>query len=194
MGGLRIVAGRWGGRRLRAPDGGVRPTSERVREAWMSKLAPALSNATVLDLFAGSGILGLEALSRGASRAVFVERSRSVARNLEANIAALDAGGSCEVVIGDVFRYLDRAAGERFDIAFADPPYGEDLAARLVARFRQRPFAAILSVEYRFGERMELPPDAEERRYGDTALAFLTGSSPSSSSSSWSSSSSSPED
>ena len=158
----------------------------------MSKLEPELGGADVLDLFAGSGILGLEALSRGASRAVFVERHRSVARILKANIESLDAADLCEVIVGDVFRYLDRAEGNRFDIAFADPPYGQGLAARLVARFRERPFADLLSVEYRFGETVRLPPEAEERRYGDTALAFLTAASPSSSPSS--SSSSSPED
>lgn len=171
---MRIVGGRWGGRRLKAPPGrGVRPTTDRVREAWMSAVGPALPGARVLDLFAGSGALGLEALSRGASEVVFVERGRDALRVLRENVAALGAGAESTVVADDVFRYLGRNA-ELFDLAFADPPYDTGDAPALVARFLARPFARELWLEHAWREALPLPPDARTRRYGDTALTTLT--------------------
>lgn len=173
MGELRIVAGRWGRRRLRAPTGpAVRPTSERVREAWMNALGGVLEDARVLDLFAGSGALGLEALSRGAAHVTFVERDRRATACLRANIAALDAGECTAVVALDVFDYLKRSEA-RFDVALADPPYREGLAARLVARFREKPFARILCVEHEVDEQLDVTADTVRRRYGDTALTFI---------------------
>jgi len=139
----------------------------------MSVIGPEIPGARAVDLFAGSGALGLEALSRGAEHVTFVERAGSARRILEANIATLDADESVEVVSDDVFRFLRRNAGERWDIALADPPYGGDLAARLVAIFREEPFARILCVEHRHDDALELPDDADQRRYGDTALTFL---------------------
>ncbi len=177
MGELRIVAGVWGRRRLRVPRGRpVRPTSERVREAWMSVLGPALEGATVLDLFAGSGALGLEALSRGACHATFVERSRRVLGYLRANVAALGADERVTIVAADVFSYLHGLAPDGFDIALADPPYGHGLAERLLASYQRSPFARILSVEHEPGEQVSLPPGAEQRRYGDTLITFIAAS------------------
>jgi 16S rRNA (guanine966-N2)-methyltransferase len=159
---------------LKVPRGRMlRPTAERVREAWMSALAPDLEGAGVLDLFAGSGALGLEALSRGARHTTFVERNARALRCLRANIAALGAEPLATVVAGDVFDYLEGRVGRAFDIALADPPYGQGLASRLVEAYLSRPFARILSVEHDPGERLSLPPGAEERRYGDTAIAFI---------------------
>ena len=175
MGELRIVAGTWGRRRLSAPRGdAVRPTSERVREAWLNVLGPDLQGATILDLFAGSGALGLEALSRGASHATFVESDRRVLQCLRANIAALDAGEQATVVALDVFRYVEGLDADAFDIVLADPPYSRGLAKRLVERYTLKPFARVLSVEHGVGEELTLPPGTEQRRYGDTTLTIIS--------------------
>ena len=167
---MRIVAGEFGGRRLATPrDTRVRPTADRVREAWMSILAEALPAARVLDLYAGSGALGLEALSRGAASADFVELNPPSLHALEANVAALGVAGRTRIHRGDALRFAERLDAGTYDVAFADPPYSMDAAGRLVALFRQRPFARILSVEHRAGE--PLAGD-DTRRYGDTAITF----------------------
>src|SRR5690606_7654715 len=97
---MRVIAGRWGGRRLRVPSAGVRPTADRVREALFASLGD-LAGARVLDLFAGSGALGIEALSRGAAAAVFVERSAAAAAVVRANLEALGAGEAARVLRGE---------------------------------------------------------------------------------------------
>lgn len=139
----------------------------------MSALGAHVVGATVLDLFAGSGALGLEALSRGARSVVLVERARSAVRVIEDNVEILDAGDACRVVNDDVFRYLKRL-DEPVDLAFADPPYSMGAAARLVERFVDAPFASELWLEHPFREELPLPVDARTRRYGDTALTTLT--------------------
>jgi 16S rRNA (guanine966-N2)-methyltransferase len=167
---MRIVGGQFGGRRLVVPkDSRVRPTADRVREAWMSILGDALVDAQVLDLFAGSGALGLEALSRGAARVTFVELSPPSLKALEQNIIALGAQDAVTVQRGDAVRYAERLPLHAFDVVLADPPYSIDHAARLVALFRRHPFGRILSVEHRAD--LELAGD-DTRRYGDTAITF----------------------
>jgi len=171
---LRIISGCWKGRRLGSLRGtSVRPTTDRVREAWMSALGGDMDEITVLDLFSGSGALGLEALSRRASSAVFVEQDRGALRILRANIELLGAWDKCMVVEDDVFHYLD-GNREVFDVALADPPYGTAASVSLVSFFLQKPFAHELWLEHRWGE--ELAPDdvARTRRYGDTALTTIT--------------------
>jgi len=168
---MRIVAGEFGGRRLSRPkDARVRPTADRVREAWMSILADAIPGARVLDLYAGSGALGLEALSRGAATATFVELNPPSLRALQANVAALGVGERATVHRGDALRYVEGLSAGAFDVALADPPYARDDAARLVALFRSTPFARILSVEHSAAERLD---GDSTRRYGDTALTFF---------------------
>ncbi len=170
------MAGRWRGRRIEAPPGPrVRPTTDRVREAWMSALQGALPGARVVDLFAGSGALGLEALSRGAEHVVFVERAGPSLRALRANLDRHGAEAQATVVADDVLRWLDRDP-EPCDLAFADPPYGGGEAARLVGRFLERPFATELWLEHAWRDReaLGLPPEVRTRRYGDTALTALT--------------------
>ncbi len=170
---MRIIAGRWKGHGLKALRGrSVRPTTDRVREAWMSALGGDVTGASVLDLFAGSGALGLEALSRGADRVVFVERSRGALRVLRANIERLHAGDQARVVTEDVFRFL-RRVDEPYDIALADPPYGSGYASRLVEHFREEPFARELWLEHPVREELSLPSSAKTRRYGDTALSRI---------------------
>ncbi|MAF27477.1 MAG: 16S rRNA (guanine(966)-N(2))-methyltransferase RsmD [Gemmatimonadota bacterium] len=124
---MRIVGGGFRGRKLRAPEGtSTRPTADRVRESIFDLLGPVLPGTVVLDLFAGSGALGLEALSRGAIRAVFVERAQPALRVLRGNLTALGVAESAAVWPGDAFRVLaDRR--DRFDLVFADPPYREEL-------------------------------------------------------------------
>ena len=129
---MRIVAGRWGGRTIATPPGrDTRPTAERVREALMSVLAAELPGARVLDLFAGSGALGLEALSRGAEQATFVESAERASRVLRGNIAALGASENARVVNSDALRFLNGIEALEFDLAFADPPYDRQPAGRV---------------------------------------------------------------
>lgn len=172
---MRIIAGRWGGRRLRPLRGRrTRPTTDRVREAWFSALAPELPGARVLDLFAGTGALGLEALSRGADSVVFVERSGGAIRTLRENVDLLGADEESEVVRGDAVSYVEELAEGAFDVVLADPPYGRGFARLLLETFHRRPFARSLWVEHRSDEEVPDLPDLRARRYGDTTLTTLT--------------------
>jgi 16S rRNA (guanine966-N2)-methyltransferase len=171
---VRIIAGRWKGHRLKVLHGrDVRPTSDRVREAWMSALGGRIGGARVVDLFAGSGALGLEALSRGAASVVFVERARRALQLLRANIELLGASSQCRVWEGEVFRFLE-GLDEPFDVALADPPYAKGEAQRLADVFVKAPFAKELWLEHPWRESLQLPESARTRRYGDTALSTIT--------------------
>lgn len=172
---MRIVAGEWRGRRIEAPRGrDTRPTTDRVREAWMSALQPEIPDARVLDLFAGSGALGLEALSRGAEHATFVESAPAALRALNANISTLSAAPRARVVRTDAIRFVEGLSPGEFDLALADPPYGRGFAARLVEIWRGSPFARTLAIEHRRDDELPEVPGARERRYGDTVITFLT--------------------
>ena len=128
---LRIVAGNWRSRLLDIADApGLRPTSERIRETLFNWLAPHIHGARCLDLFAGTGALGLEALSRGAKRAVFVESSPRAVATLNANIEVLNAADAT-VVDMDAFRYLRQATTDKFDLLFLDPPFADGLIAEV---------------------------------------------------------------
>ncbi len=177
---MRIVAGEFRGRRLLAPKGrAVRPTTDRVREAVFSIIAARLPDARVLDLFAGTGALGLEALSRGASRAVFVDVSPDSIRLIQANIAACGATERTEVVRGSAPQVLRLLAGreDRFDLIFMDPPYGEgqvEAALPLVEAVAGED--ALVVAEHHI---KDVLPDrvgrwtrARERRYGDTMISL----------------------
>jgi len=176
---MRIIAGRWKGHGLKAvPAKGVRPTTDRVREAWMSALSGDVRDARVLDLFSGSGALGLEALSRGAESAVFVERGHAALGVLRANIELLGAGAQSTVADRDVFAYLKEFTGE-FDLAFADPPYQGTDAGRLLERYLDAPFARQLWLEHPWRHTLPLPEGCRTRRYGDTALSTIIAGPPS---------------
>ena len=173
---MRIVAGRWRGRRIRPPsDARVRPTADRVREAWMSIVQPYLHDARVLDLFAGSGALGLEALSRGAASADLVEVSAAGVRAIRENAEVLGAGDELRVHRADALRFIDKLEPHAFDVGFADPPYGNGLAHAVAERWLDVPFADVLGVEHESKERM---PEGDTRRYGSTAITFYTVASP----------------
>jgi 16S rRNA (guanine966-N2)-methyltransferase len=171
---MRVIAGQYGGRRLQAPPGdATRPTSDRVREALFSVLAARVDGARVLDLFAGSGALGIEALSRGAGSAVFVERDAKAVAAIERNLAAV--GVEETVVRQDVERFLARADGA-FDLVFCDPPY--DSAARLAGPLAEH-LPALCAEDARIVTESDkrnplvLPfPLLVERAYGDTRIAI----------------------
>jgi 16S rRNA (guanine966-N2)-methyltransferase len=168
---MRIVAGRWRGRTIEAPVGRlVRPTADRVREAWMSIVAPLLPEARVLDLCAGSGALGIEAVSRGAAYADLVEIAPPSLRAIQSNVAALGAGDAIRVHRQDALRFVEGLEAGAYDIAFADPPYDLGMAEAIAERWLAVPFANVLGVEHRRTER--LPGDGDRRQYGQTAITF----------------------
>ena len=167
---MRIIAGEFRGRRLRVPgDRRTRPTADRVREAWFSILGDSMVGAAVVDLFAGSGALGLEALSRGAQHVDFVEVANAAVKSLRANIATFDVEDRVTLHHGDGIRFAQSLGPAAFDIAVADPPYTGDCATQLVRIFEDRPFARVLGIEHRAAD--DIGGD-ETRRYGDTALTF----------------------
>lgn len=166
---MRVVAGELRGRRLVTPAGAAtRPTSDKVRQATFNALESAgeVADAVVLDLFAGSGALGIEALSRGAAHATFVERDRGALAALRANLDALDLTGRSTVVVGDA---LQRAGG-RWDLVLLDPPYAFDGWAQLLSGID----AGVVVCES--GEAIAAPPGwrlAREKRYGSTVVTIF---------------------
>lgn len=170
---MRIVGGRWAGKSLVSPAGRVRPTAETVRAGWLDVLEPHLRGARVLDLFSGSGALGLEALSRGAASADFVENGSAALHSLKANVAACRKGSRATVRIfkKDAVRFVDALEARTYDIVFADPPYGSAKLDRIVDRWRAVPYGHILSVEHAAGVR--LPKGGSTREFGDTAVTIF---------------------
>ena len=187
---MRIVAGTLGGRVIQAPPGmDTRPTSEKVRQAIFNIL-PDLTGATVIDLFAGSGALGLEAISRGAEHVTFVEKSRKAADVLKANIAKLRADNEAEVevLVGDALKLAARPmplAKTPYMLVFLDPPYKSDLAIRAAQLLdKQNYFQAfvggedpIVVIEH---DDEHVPPETlgsllrtDQRTYGDTMVSFF---------------------
>lgn len=181
---MRVIGGAHRGRRLRAPGGfRTRPTASRVREALFDILGPTVRGQRVLDLFAGTGAVGIEALSRGAARVVFVERDRAALRALRANLAAVGAGHArARVVAGDAVAAVRRLgrSEQPFDLVFLDPPYAGDLAPRTLAALTRsglvRPGTRVV-VQHRAGVPLPrvagLEPVGPVRRFGDTALTLL---------------------
>ena len=158
---LRIVAGKWRSRLLQIADvPGLRPTSERIRETLFNWLAPTIEGARCLDLFAGTGALGLEALSRGAGEAVLVEQSRAAIATLQNNVQTLDAP-AVTVIHGDAFEYLRRQDTGLFDIVFLDPPFAAenlaDLCRLLAGSSLLAPAARVYIEEDRAAPDLELP-------------------------------------
>ncbi len=171
MGSIRIIAGEFKGRRLKTPTGStVRPTADRVRESWFNILQRSIRGARVLDLFAGSGALGFESLSRGAVSADFVELHRASLTVLKANAETLKVEDRVTIHRVDGLRFAEGLRPGEYDVAFADPPYAGDQAARLVAMFRATPFANVFAIEHAAAQAM---PGDDTRRYGDTAVTFV---------------------
>lgn len=170
VGKVRLIGGRWRGTRLAVPDApGLRPTSDRVRETLFNWLLPMLPGARVLDLFAGSGALGLEALSRGAASAVLVERDPALAKALRDTTARLQGGESATVVQADAMAWLASQPGAAFDLAFVDPPFAANLWNEVLPRLLPRlAGAAWLYVESPQETAPVLPADWELHREGRT--------------------------
>ena len=157
---MRIVGGIWAGHTLVSPGKRVRPTHEDVRDAWMNLLQDDIDGARIVDLFAGSGGVGLEALSRGAASADFVDNSSEALHALKANIAKRKlrplkrgetpskSNKSARIFKRDAIPFTARLSPGAYDIAFADPPYGSRKLDRIIATWRATPFSQILSVEH----------------------------------------------
>jgi len=175
---VRIVGGNLGGRVLRAPAGAAtRPTSEKVREAVFNILDP-VADARVLDLFAGSGALGLEALSRGAAHVTFVDSARAAVAAIRSNLRALGVADRATVIAGDAVAAARQVPPAPWQLVFVDPPYRSDLAVRAVSVLPEAHLApgAVIVIEH---DRHNQPPDplgsllrTDQRRYGDTLISF----------------------
>jgi 16S rRNA (guanine966-N2)-methyltransferase len=180
---MRIIAGALKGAQLVTPRGHrTRPTADQVRIALMDTLMPSLPGARFLDLFAGAGSVGLEALSRGARRAVFVERDADAATALRRNVAALHVADQTLVLPIDAARALTRlaAAGERFDVVFLDPPYGAGLVEDTLLRLGGGEVITLDAIVVAQHFTKHAPPERigalaayRSRRFGETTLTFF---------------------
>jgi len=180
---MRIISGASKGRKLRMPSGrSVRPTSDRVKESIFNILGDEVKGKLVLDLFAGTGNLGIEALSRGAAKVVFVEKGRQALRIIERNLLETGMAVRSEVLPKDVTRAIGILAqrNESFDLILMDPPYREGWIMKALERFRRTPVhheGSLLVIEH---DRREPLPDVVEgwevikqRKLGDTLVSFL---------------------
>ena len=182
---MRVTGGELCGRRIRAPRAGVRPTADRVRESVFAALDD-LEGMAVLDLYAGSGTLGIEALSRGALSVVFVEHAQRGVAVLRENLESLELSERASIYRADAQRCLRRLRrdGRRFDIVFADPPYDSKESWRVLAELASGDLLAAgarVVVEHARGS--PLPPirgleHEEERRYGETVVTRLRRNTP----------------
>ena len=177
---MRIIAGAWRGRRLAVPDApGLRPSPDRLRETLFAWLGPHLPGARCVDLFAGSGALGLEAASRGAGAVTLVERERSVADALGASLRILGTDGSVTLLRRDWRAALDERPGP-YDVAFVDPPFGQDLQGPALERLAAGALApgARVHVEMPAADArgFEPPPGyaaLRDKRFGDVVARLL---------------------
>jgi 16S rRNA (guanine966-N2)-methyltransferase len=179
---VRIIAGKYRSARIHSPGGrNVRPTSDRVREAIFSILGEDVVGVSVLDLFAGSGAMGLEALSRGANKAIFVEKSRKAASIIFRNIKDLGIEKKAfEVVICDSLDYLKKAfrKGNRYGLVFIDPPYESSLGNEALDFFDHSPLleeGGMLVCEFKRGRALTIPNGIsvfKEKVYGDSSVTF----------------------
>lgn len=168
---MRIVAGKFRGRPLTSPnDFRVRPTAENVRSDVLDFLGPDLPNARVLDLFAGSGALGLEAISRGALSVDFVETRPASLHALKANVVALKVRERSRIFKRDALPFAAALSAGSYDIAFVDPPYGSRMLDRVLDSWRMTGFARILVAEH--ARTHELPKGAERFLFEDTSITF----------------------
>ena len=178
---LRIIAGLAKALVLKSPKGlATRPTADRVKEALFSVLMPYLENAVVLDVFGGSGALGLEAVSRGAVRAVFIEANAATASLLKANVTAAGFTKQAKVITGDALKIIPVLKGQKFNLVFLDPPYNKGLLNKTIQSLANAGILedeAVLTVETSSKNKEYLPTDGfrvfKESKYGDTTIIYL---------------------
>ena len=169
---MRIVGGKFAGRDLTSPaDFRVRPTAEHVRAALLDLLADDIREARVLDLFAGTGALGLEAISRGAKTADFVETRPSSLHALKANVVALRLRERTRIFKRDALPFAAALDAGRYDLAFADPPYESRMLDRVIDSWKERRFARVFAVEH--ASTHELAAGSLHRVYDDTAITIF---------------------
>jgi 16S rRNA (guanine966-N2)-methyltransferase len=177
---VRIIAGQLKGRQLKSPTwDGLRPTSDRLRETLFNILAPRIEGARMLDGYAGTGAVGLEAISRGAAHVTFVERDRRALALIDANLAACRVEDGYTIEVGDVVAVLQRQRSDApFDLVFLDPPYDiADTGAMLDAAVRLLTPNGLLVVERATRRDLDIPASltrARDVRSGDSTLTFLT--------------------
>ena len=168
---MRIVGGKFAGRDLHSPrDSRVRPTAEHVRAGLLDMLGDAVQDARIIDLYAGTGALGLEAISRGAKSADFVEFRPSSLHALKANIAALRLRDRTRVFKRDALPFAAMLGEHAYDIAFLDPPYESRQLDRVLDTWRERRFSRILAAEH--ARTHELPRGARSRTFEDTVVTI----------------------
>jgi 16S rRNA (guanine966-N2)-methyltransferase len=167
---MRIVAGKFAGRNLTSPDPRVRPTAEAVRAALLDLLAADVPKARVLDLFAGSGALGLEAISRGAISADFVEFRPGSLHALKANVAALKVRERTRIFKRDALPFAAALVKNSYDIAFVDPPYESRMLDRVIASWMATRFSRILAVEH--AKIHKLPRGTTQQTFDDTSITI----------------------
>lgn len=168
---MRIVGGKFAGRDLTSPnDFRVRPTAEHVRAALLDLLAPDVKGARVLDLFAGTGALGLEALSRGAARCDFVETRPASLHALKANVVALRLNDRTRIFKRDALPFAAALREGAYDLAFVDPPYESRMLDRVIDSWMAHRFARVLVCEH--ARTHELPKGATHRVFDDTAITI----------------------
>ena len=168
---MRIIGGKFAGRDLTSPnDFRVRPTAEPVRDAIAKLVGGAIKDARVLDLFAGTGALGLEALSRGARSCDFVETRPSSLHALRANIAALRVRDRVRVFKRDALPFAAALGPDAYDVAFADPPYESRMLDRVIDDWNERHFSRVLVVEH--AATHDLPKGARRLAFEDTAVTL----------------------
>ncbi|MDB4905426.1 MAG: hypothetical protein JWO05_210 [Gemmatimonadetes bacterium] len=165
---MRIVGGKFAGRDLTSPEQRVRATAEHVRVAIMVAIGPALTGARMLELFAGSGAVGLEALSRGAAKVDFVESRPGSLHSLKANVATLRMTSRTRVFIRDALEFVTTLKPDSYDIAFADPPYESKMLDRVVVGWLRAPYSPLLIVEH--ARAHKLPKGERKIELGDTTL------------------------
>jgi 16S rRNA (guanine966-N2)-methyltransferase len=170
---VRIVGGAWAGTSLVSPSGRVRPTAEAVRATMMALVGNAVDGATVLDLFAGTGALGLEALSRGARSCDFVENGASALHSLKANLALFRLRDRVRVFKRDAIPFVERLPAGRYDITFADAPYGSRKLDRVVQQWLAVPFSSLLVLEH--APDHVLPVRGDTHRVAESAITVLRG-------------------
>ncbi|MEM5786716.1 MAG: 16S rRNA (guanine(966)-N(2))-methyltransferase RsmD [Syntrophobacteraceae bacterium] len=179
---MRIISGAFRGRRLLSPKSAeIRPTSDRVREAIFSIIASEIPGAQVLDLFAGTGAMGLEALSRGAASAVFVDRGTEAVRLIKENIELCKAGNTASIIRDTVPSAIKKLAaqGRTFEVIFMDPPYGMGLVEKTIDMLDSVAApAAIMVAEHHLKDEtpseLKLWSKETERRYGDTLVSIYS--------------------